>query len=359
MLRGTQRRRAGPRAHRVYARPASRRARCERARRRHEAVAAVRGKARCRVARTCPVAAGPFTERRRSQARTSMAISPGVAKDQPAIAAAVANGAELAGDIELFARELPPEQKVLADHRLERQIDRHRADGRALPRRRVSWRSSPATSAMRCSTRCPRTRTGRTSSCSSSRASSWRRRPRSCPRPAAVLNITDNHLDRYAGIDDYAAAKARIFHGGGIEVLNRDDPRSIAMRIPGRLVQTFGAGVPESEEAWGLVDRGTKGSGMPESWLARGGALLAAGVRPRRSSGNTTRSTRWRRWRSHLPSSKIDRRVLASARRVSRACRTGCSRSPTRAACCTSTIRRARRSPRRARRSPDSTGRSY
>ena len=47
-----------------------------------------------------------------------------------------------------------------------------------------------------------------------------------------------------------------------------------AMRIPGRLVQTFGAGVPESEEAWGLVDRGTKGAGTAETWLARGGALL-------------------------------------------------------------------------------------
>ena len=94
------------------------------------------------------------------------------------------------------------------------------------------------------------------------------------PAAATVLNVTDNHLDRYAGIDDYAEAKARIFQGGGTQVLNRDDPRSIAMRIPGRLVQTFGAGVPESEEAWGLVDRGTKGSGTPETWLARGGALL-------------------------------------------------------------------------------------
>ena len=38
-----------------------------------------------------------------------------------------------------------------------------------------------------------------------------------------------------------------------MQVLNRDDPRSLALAIPGRLVDTFGAGVPESEEAWGLV----------------------------------------------------------------------------------------------------------
>ena len=94
------------------------------------------------------------------------------------------------------------------------------------------------------------------------------------PTAACVLNVTDNHLDRYAGIDDYAAAKARVFLGGGIQVLNRDDPRSLAMLIAGRLAQTFGDGVPESEEAWGLVDRSAQRDGAPATWLARGGGLL-------------------------------------------------------------------------------------
>ena len=59
------------------------------------------------------VAAGPFTAHTFAGADL-VAISPGIAKDQPAIKAAVAGGAELVGDIELFARALPPEQKVLA-----------------------------------------------------------------------------------------------------------------------------------------------------------------------------------------------------------------------------------------------------
>ena len=88
---------------------------------------------------------------------------------------------------------------------------------------------------------------------------------------ATVLNVTENHLDRYAGMNAYAEAKARIFANGGIQVLNRDDARSLGMRIAGRLVQTFGGGVPESEEAWGLVDRGGDAHDL---WLARGGALL-------------------------------------------------------------------------------------
>jgi UDP-N-acetylmuramoylalanine--D-glutamate ligase len=87
---------------------------------------------------------------------------------------------------------------------------------------------------------------------------------------ATVLNVTENHLDRYTGIAAYAAAKARIFAGSGEQVLNRDDPRSLAMRLPGRAVQTFGAGVPEAEHDWGLVQR------KDAPWLARGGALLLA-----------------------------------------------------------------------------------
>src|SRR5690606_24341426 len=30
---------------------------------------------------------------------------------------------------------------------------------------------------------------------------------------ALLLNVTEDHLDRYAGMAEYAAAKARIFHG--------------------------------------------------------------------------------------------------------------------------------------------------
>jgi len=60
------------------------------------------------------------------------------------------------------------------------------------------------------------------------------------PHAAAVLNVTEDHLDRYAGLKDYAAAKARIFHGAGVQILNRDDPRVLAMALPGRGSVTFG-----------------------------------------------------------------------------------------------------------------------
>ncbi|HEX6529612.1 MAG TPA: UDP-N-acetylmuramoyl-L-alanine--D-glutamate ligase, partial [Burkholderiales bacterium] len=60
------------------------------------------------------------------------------------------------------------------------------------------------------------------------------------PAAAAMLNLSEDHLDRYATIDEYGAAKARIFAGAGVQVLNRDDPRSMAMAQPGRKVVTFG-----------------------------------------------------------------------------------------------------------------------
>jgi UDP-N-acetylmuramoylalanine--D-glutamate ligase len=60
------------------------------------------------------------------------------------------------------------------------------------------------------------------------------------PAAAAMLNLSEDHLDRYATLDEYGAAKARIFAGAGVQVLNRDDPRSMAMAQPGRKVITFG-----------------------------------------------------------------------------------------------------------------------
>jgi UDP-N-acetylmuramoylalanine--D-glutamate ligase len=74
------------------------------------------------------------------------------------------------------------------------------------------------------------------------------------PAAAAVLNITEDHLDRYAGLDDYAAAKARIFRGHGLQLLNRDDPRVLAMALPGRPQVTFGLDAPPRAEDFGLRD---------------------------------------------------------------------------------------------------------
>ena len=73
------------------------------------------------------------------------------------------------------------------------------------------------------------------------------------PAAAAMLNLSEDHLDRYAGIEDYRAAKERIFLGAGMQVLNREDARSLAMAQPGKKVVTFGLDAPPGEQDFGVV----------------------------------------------------------------------------------------------------------
>ncbi|MDD3353101.1 UDP-N-acetylmuramoyl-L-alanine--D-glutamate ligase [Zoogloea sp.] len=85
---------------------------------------------------------------------------------------------------------------------------------------------------------------------------------------ATVLNVTDDHLDRYAGLADYAATKAAVFQGQGVQVLNRQDRRVTEMARPGRRVWTFGLDAPAGSNDFGVVD-------TPEGrWLVRGDERL-------------------------------------------------------------------------------------
>jgi UDP-N-acetylmuramoylalanine--D-glutamate ligase len=90
------------------------------------------------------------------------------------------------------------------------------------------------------------------------------------PAAAAMLNLTEDHFDRYDGMADYAAAKARVFAGGGVQVLNRDDRWSMSMARSGRTLFTFGGGQPRAETEWGI---GSAGGG---DLLARGSQSLMA-----------------------------------------------------------------------------------
>jgi UDP-N-acetylmuramoylalanine--D-glutamate ligase len=199
-----------------------------------------------------------------------IAISPGVDARDPAIRAAVDAGIEIAGDIELFARELPADQKVLAVTGTNGKTTVASLTGALTRAAGLSTTiagniGNPVLDAL----------------ASRARGESWPdvyvlelssyqlETTRSLkPVAAVVLNVSPNHLDRYAGIADYAGSKARIFEQATVHVLNRDDPIVRLMRLPGRTAQTFGAGVPLSEEEWGLVERGG------DTWLARGGELI-------------------------------------------------------------------------------------
>jgi UDP-N-acetylmuramoylalanine--D-glutamate ligase len=79
------------------------------------------------------------------------------------------------------------------------------------------------------------------------------------PAAAAMLNLSEDHLDRYSSLDHYGAAKARILKGARVQILNRDDPRSLAMARPGAKLVTFGLDAPRGEDfglAGGKLMRG-------------------------------------------------------------------------------------------------------
>ncbi|HUL97406.1 MAG TPA: UDP-N-acetylmuramoyl-L-alanine--D-glutamate ligase [Usitatibacter sp.] len=71
---------------------------------------------------------------------------------------------------------------------------------------------------------------------------------------AAMLNLTQDHLDRYASLADYGRAKQRIFMHCRTRVVNRDDPASLAM-AGGERTFSFGLAVPRLESEWGFDAR--------------------------------------------------------------------------------------------------------
>ena len=101
---------------------------------------------------------------------------------------------------------------------------------------------------------------------------------------ATVLNVSEDHLDRYPGMEAYAAAKARIFTGRGVQVLNRDDARVMAMAIPGRRQVSFGLDTARGDDDYGLCgDRLCRGnealmsvSELPVAGLHNAANALAA-----------------------------------------------------------------------------------
>lgn len=85
---------------------------------------------------------------------------------------------------------------------------------------------------------------------------------------ATVLNITEDHLDRYAGLTEYAAAKARIFDGSGVQVANRQDAPSSGMAKAGRNQITFGTDLPPTPDDFGLKHE------AGDIWLMHGSTAL-------------------------------------------------------------------------------------
>jgi UDP-N-acetylmuramoylalanine--D-glutamate ligase len=210
------------------------------------------------------LAKGPFADAL-FRGHDLLVVSPGLAKDTPEIARAVATGAELVGDVELFARVLPPAPQVIAVTGSNGKSTVTALTGELLRAAgaRVVVAGNIGTAVLDVLDECERG--GSMPDFFVVELSSYQLETTSSLRAAVatVLNVTQNHLDRYPGLESYAAAKARVFLHARARVLNRDDGFSAAMREPGCRVSTFGAGAPANPGEWGLV------AAADGPWLAR------------------------------------------------------------------------------------------
>ena len=87
------------------------------------------------------------------------------------------------------------------------------------------------------------------------------------PIAATVLNLSPDHLDRYPGMRDYAAAKMRIYRHATQHVINRRQPEYFPEKNDPQCVQRF-FGADSANEDFGLTQH------QGETWITYDGRLL-------------------------------------------------------------------------------------
>jgi UDP-N-acetylmuramoylalanine--D-glutamate ligase len=201
-------------------------------------------------------------------------VSPGLSLEENVVREALAAGVPVCGDIELFAWGLAAHGrgKVLAitgtnGKTTVTSLCGHLLRGAGLDAEVAGNIAPPALDALRA-----RLEAGRIPAAWVVELSSYQLETTwsLAPDAATMLNLTEDHLDRYPGLAAYGAAKERVFQGAGAQVLNRDDPHSLAMAQDGRKRITFGLDAPPDECDFGCIPvNGAK-------WIAQGRNPLVA-----------------------------------------------------------------------------------
>lgn len=160
-------------------------------------------------------------------------ISPGVAVSTPEVARASAAGKEVIGDVELFARAASlPVAAVTGSNakstvtamlaEVARQCGRQPLAGGNLGTPALDLLGAPGDLYV-------------LELSSFQLETTWSLDA----QVSVILNISEDHMDRYANFYDYIAAKQRIYDGSEVVVWNRDDELTRPQRPPAREI-TFG-----------------------------------------------------------------------------------------------------------------------
>lgn len=161
-------------------------------------------------------------------------MSPGVSLEEPIAAAARARGIEVVGDVELFARAARAPVIGITGTNGKSTVTSLVASMASAAGRRVLAGGNLGEPALDLLERpVPDLYVLELSSFQLQTTSSLDL------LAAVVLNVTSDHMDRYASLDDYARAKARIFARAATMVLNADDPRVAAMAGTSHATKTF------------------------------------------------------------------------------------------------------------------------
>ncbi|MGO9514533.1 MAG: UDP-N-acetylmuramoyl-L-alanine--D-glutamate ligase [Steroidobacteraceae bacterium] len=152
-------------------------------------------------------------------------MSPGVSLQEPIASQARARGIEVLGDIELFARAVRAPVIGITGTNGKSTVTSMVARMAAVAGRRVLAGGNLGVPALDLLEQpIPDLYVLELSSFQLETTSSL------ALKAAVVLNVSADHLDRYASVSAYARAKARIFAKAATVVLNADDPRVATMR---------------------------------------------------------------------------------------------------------------------------------
>ncbi len=210
-----------------------------------------------------PVQFGPFDAAHIGRFQ-NLIVSPGISVREPAIMAAMSNGARVLGDIELFARAARAPVAAITGSNGKSTVTSllaAMAQAAGLNVRAGGNLGTPALDLISAGE--PDLYVVELSSFQLETTYSLN------AAAACVLNVTPDHMDRYRDMADYQASKSRVYRGDGVMVINADDAAVNAMTLPGRKIVRYTLAEPGTEEFGVRIVNGCP-------WLAQGSDLWMA-----------------------------------------------------------------------------------
>ncbi|MFM2408002.1 MAG: hypothetical protein RL358_744 [Pseudomonadota bacterium] len=187
-----------------------------------------------------------------------IAISPGVPLADSVVAKAIARGIAVVGDIELFARELATNDHALTTRILSITGSNGKTTVTSLVTHLCQVAGLDAVAAGNISPAVLDVMMQRGAVQPDVwvlELSSFQLETTASLRAAAatILNLSEDHLDRYDGMSGYIAAKARALLGCPLQVLNRDDAETLELACADVATVTFGLDAPTREQDFGVA----------------------------------------------------------------------------------------------------------